>query len=78
MQRAAILSTAASPAPQYVLTLSHKLQDFREKVTEYQMCVLIFSTTLFERIIILRRIQRDNVIYVKTSSCTVPVILVGI
>jgi hypothetical protein len=26
-------------------TLSHKPHDFRKKVTEYKMCVLIFSTT---------------------------------
>jgi hypothetical protein len=26
-------------------TLSHKRHDIREKVTEYKMCVLIFSTT---------------------------------
>jgi hypothetical protein len=26
-------------------TLSHKRHDFREKVTEHKMCVLIFSTT---------------------------------
>jgi hypothetical protein len=26
-------------------TLSHKLHDFRIKVTEHKMCVLIFSTT---------------------------------
>jgi hypothetical protein len=26
-------------------TLSHKRYDFRKKVTEHKMCVLIFSTT---------------------------------
>ena len=26
-------------------TLSHKRHDFRKKVTEHKMCVLIFSTT---------------------------------
>jgi len=29
----------------YFSTLSHKRHDFREKVAEYKMCVLIFSTT---------------------------------
>jgi len=29
----------------YSSTLSHKQHDFREKVTEHKMCVLIFSTT---------------------------------
>jgi hypothetical protein len=37
---------------------------------------LIFSTILFETFLIVRRIQRDIVINVKTSSCKVPVILV--
>jgi len=29
----------------YFSTLSHKLHDFRIKVTEHKMCVAIFSTT---------------------------------
>ena len=35
------------PAPllQYFSTLSHKRRDFRKKVTEHKMCVLILSTT---------------------------------
>ena len=28
-------------------TLSHSPHDFRKKVTDHKMCVLIFSTTLF-------------------------------
>ena len=39
-------------------------------------CVLIFSASLSETLLILRRIQRDIVINMKTSSCKVPVILV--
>ena len=35
----------ASLAPPYLSTLSHKRRDFRKKVTEYKMCVLIFSIT---------------------------------
>jgi hypothetical protein len=31
-------------APSYFSTLSHKLHDFRQKVTEHKMCVLISST----------------------------------
>ena len=41
----AILPSVVCPALQYFSTLSHKLHDFREKVTEHKMCVLIFSTT---------------------------------
>jgi hypothetical protein len=40
------------------------------------MRVLIFSTPVIETFLILR-IQRDIVINVKTSSCKVPVILIG-
>jgi hypothetical protein len=41
------------------------------------MCILIFSTILFETYLIIRRIRRDIVINVKTCSCKVPVIHVG-
>jgi len=40
------------------------------------MCVLIFSATLCETFLILRRIQRDKIINVYCSSCKVSVILV--
>ena len=68
MQHTAILASLAPPS---FSTLSHKQRDFGKKVTEYKMCVLIFST-----ILILRRIRRDIVINVKISLCKVPVILV--
>jgi len=44
----------------YISTLRHKPHDFREKVTEHKMCVLIFSANLSETFLILRRIQRDT------------------
>ena len=39
-------------------TLSHKQHDFREKVTEHEMCVLIFATVLSKIFLILRKVQR--------------------
>ena len=41
----ATLSSLAFPTLQYISTLSHKRQDFRNQVTEHKMRVLIFSTT---------------------------------
>jgi hypothetical protein len=54
-------------------TLSHEWHDFRNKVTGYEIHVLIFSATLF---FILNRIHCDIGINVKMSSCKVSVILV--
>ena len=73
-----VTSFVAPLAPSHFSTLSHKRHDFpKKKVTEYKMCVLIFSTTFIQKFIILRRIQRDSGINVKTSSREVPVTLVG-
>ena len=71
------LSSEACPALPYFSTLSHNRQDFSEKkVLEHIMYVLIFSTTFPEIFFILRRIQRDMTINVRSSSCKIPVILV--
>jgi hypothetical protein len=71
-----ILSSVACLAVPYFSTLSHKRHDFRKKVIEHKMCVLTFSTILSETLLILRRIQRDIIINIHRSSCTLPVILV--
>jgi hypothetical protein len=67
----AILSPVASLAPPHFLTFSHKRHNFQKNVTKHKICVLIFSSTLFEIFLILRTIQWDIVINVKC------VILVG-
>jgi hypothetical protein len=72
----AILSSVACPALQYFSTLSKKKARFFFKVTEYKMCVLIFSTNLSETLLTLRRTEREMIKNVHRSSCKVPVILV--
>ena len=59
-------------------TLSQKRQDFQKKVVEGKMCVSIFSTTLSEIFIIIRRIQRNIIVNMHgAASCEVlPVIIV--
>jgi len=65
------------PALQYFFTLSHKRNDFRKKkVIEHILCVLIFSTTLSETVLTLRRIEQGVNKNICWSSCKVPVILV--
>jgi hypothetical protein len=61
------------PVPLYNIfsTLSHKWHDFRIKVTECKMCVLIFCTNLAETFLILRWIERDMIENVYWSSCKV-------
>ena len=62
MQRAAILSSAASVTPPYLFILSLKRHDFRKKLLNIK-CVFLFSLQLlFEIFLTLRRIQRDIVI----------------
>jgi hypothetical protein len=64
-------------SPPHFSTLAHKRHDLQEKISEHKSCVLICLQLLSRTFLILRRILRDIVINVKTSSCKVPVILVG-
>jgi hypothetical protein len=74
--RPIILSVVAPLAPPHFSTLSHKRHDFRKRnVIEHKMCVPIFSEILTKIFLILRRIQRDIFINVKTSSPEVPVLI---
>jgi hypothetical protein len=66
--RRIILSSVVCLALPYFSTLSHQRHYFRKKGIEHKMCVLIFSTTMSETFPILRRIQRDIIMNVHTSS----------
>jgi hypothetical protein len=55
-----IFSTVAYSALKYSSTLSHTCQDFRKKVTENKMCILILTKKLSETFLIVRRTERDN------------------
>ena len=69
-----VTSFVAPLASPHFSTLSHKRRDFRKRVTAHEMSVLTFSTSFNWNILILRRIQRDTVINVETSSCKLPII----
>jgi len=60
----------------FIFTLSHKRHDLPKKVIDHKMCILIFSTSLSEKFLILSRTERDVIINVHVSLFTVPAILV--
>ena len=74
--RHSTLSSVACLAPEYFST-SHKRNDFRKKkVIGHKTRVLTFSTTLPDKFLILRRIERYAVINVNISLGKAPTILV--
>jgi hypothetical protein len=72
----AILSTVTCPAAPYFSILSHKRHEFREKIVELKLRVLIFSLNLPEPFIILRRNERDIIKNIQRSACKIHVIVV--
>ena len=51
----AVLPSVACLSLQYFSTLSHKRHDFRKKIIDHKICVLIFCTTFSETSLILWR-----------------------
>jgi hypothetical protein len=58
------LPFVACPGVPYFSTRSDKRHDFRRKVTEHKMCVVIFSTNF------LCNISRSNKNYARYHKCT--------
>jgi hypothetical protein len=48
---------------------------FGKKVTEHKMCVLIFSTNLVEKFLVVRRTERDMIKNVYGSCCKILIVL---
>ena len=71
-----LLSSVAYTAVQNCSALSHKRHDFRRKIGEHKMCVLIFSKLSSEGFVILRISERDVIKTVYWPSRKLPVILV--
>jgi hypothetical protein len=72
-----ILSSVASPAVLHFSLLSQKRQKFSEKFVGHKIVLWFSEQLLSEIFLILRRTQRDAVINVHRSLCTVPIIVVG-
>ena len=76
MRRVILLSVACLALQYFFSTLSHKRHDLRKHAIEYKMCILIFSTNLFQIFLVPRRTERGIIKNVYRSSCTEPALLV--
>ena len=66
-----IFSSVTCQALLHFSTLSYKFHDFLiKKGTEYETCVLIFFTVVSKTFVILRRNDRDMIVYGHGSSLT--------
>jgi sensor histidine kinase regulating citrate/malate metabolism len=74
--RRVILPYVSLLAVPYFSTLSHKRRDFRKTVAEYETRVLICSKNSISNTFVLKIIQSDIVINIKTLHAKEPVILV--
>jgi hypothetical protein len=63
------------PSSTILSTLSHKQQDFREKINQHETYIFIFSIFFSETFLILRT-QRDMINNLYWSSCKILVITV--
>jgi hypothetical protein len=62
------LPSVVCRAIKYLSTLSHKRPCFRKKIMQYKKCVLIFSTILSKKFLILKIIYPDVIINVHPLS----------
>jgi hypothetical protein len=67
-----VVLSVASLAPHYLINSTI----FIKKVTEHKACILTFSTKLSKTFPIIRIIQQQIVINIKTSSCKVSITVV--
>jgi hypothetical protein len=63
-----LLSSVPCPAQREFSTLFHKQRYFRKNITVHNVCVVILSKILSEMFLNPRKIQRDIIVNVRTST----------